>query len=335
MNEWIERHGVQAVQVVDTLDLEALAPGLHHLALTLTVDALSQPIRLPVLVARGVTPGPVVGITAAVHGNEINGIRTIHHLFENIDPSELSGTVVGVTVVNVPGYLRNQRDFPDGTDLNRIMPGRIDGNESQIFAACFDREVLSRFKYLIDLHTASFGRVNSLYVRADLTDPHAAALAQTIGADIIVHIAGADGTVRACAAGRGITAITVEIGDPLVLDRGKIRTSRIGIRDVLENLGMVPQDHQQSSRHAVECSHSYWLYTDTGGLLEVLPEVTARIETGVPIAHLYDPWGQRLRTYRAPGPGIVIGRTSNPVAPTGARIMHIGVIGPAAAAPRK
>lgn len=335
MNEWIERHGVQAPQIVDTLDLESLAPGLHHLALTLMVDALSQPIRLPVLVARGVAPGPVVGLTAAVHGNELNGIRTIHHLFETISPAELSGTVVGVTVVNVPGYLRNQREFPDGTDLNRIMPGRIDGNESQIFAACFDREVLSRFKYLIDLHTASFGRVNSLYVRADLTDPQAAALAQTIGADIIVHIAGADGTVRACAAGRGITAITVEIGDPLVLDRGKIQTSRIGIRDVLENLGMVPQDHQQSSRHAVECSHSYWLYTDTGGILEVLPEVTARVETGDPIAHLYDPWGQRLRTYHAPGPGIVIGRSTNPVAPTGARIVHIGVIGPAAAAPRK
>jgi predicted deacylase len=328
MNEWIERHGAPAVEVVSKLDLDALSPGLHRLALTLLEDALSQPIRLPVIVARGVAPGPVVGLTAAVHGNEINGIRTIHHLFENIDPAELSGTVVGVTVVNVPAYLRNKRRFPDATDLNRIMPGREDGNESQIYAARFDSEVLARFRYLIDLHTASFGRVNSLYVRADLTDPRAAALARDIGADIIVHNAGSDGTVRACAANRGITAITVEIGDPLVLDRGKIRTSRIGIRDVLENLGMVPQDHQQASRHAVECGHSFWLHTDTGGLLEVLPDVTARIEAGEPIAHLFDPWGRRLRTYHAPESGVVIGRSSNPVAPTGARILHLGIIGP-------
>jgi predicted deacylase len=328
MTEWIERHGVPSVQIVNELDLEALPAGLHRLALTLLEDALSQPIRLPVIVARGVKPGPVVGLTAAVHGNEINGIRTIHHLFERIDPAELAGTVVGVTVVNVPAYLRNKRRFPDATDLNRIMPGRENGNESQIYAARFDREVLARFQYLIDLHTASFGRVNSLYVRADLTDPQAATLARAIGADIIVHNAGSDGTVRASAANRGITAITVEIGDPQVLDRGKIRTSRIGIRDVLENLGMVPQDHQQASRHAVECGQSYWLHTDTGGLLEVLPEVTARVEAGAPIAHLFDPWGRRLRTYHAPESGIVIGRSSNPVATTGARILHLGVMGP-------
>ncbi len=331
MTEWIERHGVPSVEIVSKLDLEALPAGLHHLALTLVEDALSQATRLPVIVALGVKPGPVVGLTAAVHGNEINGVRTIHHLFERIDPAELEGTVVGVTVVNVPAYLRNKRRFPDATDLNRIMPGREDGNESQVYAARFDREVLARFQYLIDLHTASFGRVNSLYVRADLTDPQAAGLARAIGADIIVHNASSDGTVRACAASRGITAITVEIGDPLVLDRGKIRTSRIGIRDVLENLGMVPHDHQQASRHAVECGKSYWLHTDTGGLLEVLPEVTEHVEAGAPIAHLFDPWGRRLRTYHAPESGVVIGRSSNPVATTGARILHLGVIGQPAA----
>lgn len=330
MSEWIERHGVASAETVSKLDLEALPAGVHRLALTLMEDALSQPVRLPVIVARGVKPGPVVGVTAAVHGDEINGVRTIHHLFECIDPAELGGTVVGVTVVNVPAYLRSRRRFPDATDLNRIMPGREDGNASQIYAARFDREVLARFQYLIDLHTASFGRVNSLYVRADLTDPNAAALARAIGADIIVHNAGSDGTMRASAASRGITAITVEIGDPLVLDRGKIRTSHIGIRDVLENLGMVPRDQQQASRHAVECGHSYWLHTDTGGLLEVLPEVTAQVEVGAPIAHLFDPWGQRLRTYHAPESGVVIGRSSNPVAPTGARILHLGIIGPPA-----
>jgi predicted deacylase len=91
---------------------------------------------------------------------------------------------------------------------------------------------------------------------------------------------------------------------------------------------MVPQDHQRSSHHAIECGHSYWLYTDTGGLLEVLPEVATHVEAGAPVAYLFDPWGRRLRTYHAPEAGIVVGRSSNPVAPTGARILHLGVIGP-------
>lgn len=327
MTHWIERHAAAPVELVSTLDIEARQPGLHCLALALVEDALSQPIRLPVIIARGARPGPVVGLTAAVHGNEINGVRTIHHLLERIDPAELAGTVVGVTIVNVPAYLRNKRRFPDATDLNRIMPGREDGNESQIYASRFDREVLSRFDYLVDLHTASFGRVNSLYVRADLTDPSAATLARAIGADIIVHNAGGDGTVRASAAARGITAITVEIGAPQVIDRGKIRISRIGIRDVLEDLGLLPQDHQRATRTAVECARSYWLHTDTGGLLEVLPDVTAHVEEGEAVAHLYDPWGRRLRTYHAPEAGVVVGCSSNPVSPSGARILHLGVIG--------
>ena len=327
MSTWIQSHDVVAVRPVDALDLDALPPGKHHLGLRLLDDALSAPLRLPVIVIRGVRPGPVVGLTAAVHGNEINGIRTIHNLFERIEPDQLSGTVVGVTIVNVPAYQRNERRFPDAADLNRIMPGRADGNESQVYAHRFDTAVLAHLDYLIDLHTASFGRVNSLYVRADLSDPPTAELARAIGANIIVHNAGADGTLRASAAARGITALTVEIGDPQVFDRQKIRSSRIGIRDALENLGLLPRDEQQASGRAVECSRSYWLFTDTGGLLQVVPELAAPVEAGAPVAYLYDPWGRRLRTYRAPEAGIVVGRSSNPVAPTGARILHLGIIG--------
>jgi hypothetical protein len=154
-----------------------------------------------------------------------------------------------------------------------------------------------------------------------------ARLARTVGADIIVHNEGGDGTLRAAAAELGIQAITVEIGDPHVFEDGMIKTSRIGVRDVLEDLGMVSPDRETAKRDAVECVRSYWLYTDTGGILDVLPEPTDRVSGGEAIAYLFDPWGHRIRTYRAPEDGIVIGKSTNPVAHTGSRILHLGMVG--------
>jgi len=324
MSDWIVRHEGEPARAIDRLALDELEPGLHRLALTLIDDATSTPVRIPLLVIRGAEPGPVVGLTAAVHGNELNGIPTIHRLFKRLPPDQVRGTVVGATIVNVPGYLRYDRLFPDERDLNRIFPGKPNGNESDVYAHRLVERLIAPLDVLLDLHTASFGRVNSYYVRADMRDPKTATMARTLGAEIIVHNEGADGTLRACADELGIAALTVEIGDPQVIDRGKVKESRVGLRDVLEELDVVDPDGERAHRTAVECDRSRWLYTDTGGILEVLPKLADEVEAGAPIAHLLDPWGQRIRTYRAPEAGVVVGRSTNPVAPTGARILHLG-----------
>jgi predicted deacylase len=322
---WIRKHETERGRVVDAIDVEGLAPGVHRLSLHVVEDATGAPVRIPLLVLKGAEPGPVVGLTAAVHGNELNGIPTIHRLAKRLDPAQMRGTVVGATIVNVPGFLRYDRLFPDERDLNRIFPGKPDGNESDVYAHRLVERLIAPLDYLLDLHTASFGRVNSYYVRADMRHEVTAKLARALGAEIIVHNAGADGTLRACAAARDIAALTVEIGDPQVIDRGKVKESRVGLRDALEALDVVSPDAETAPRRAVECGRSYWLYTDTGGILEVLPTLAARVRKGTPIAHLVDPWGQRRRTYLAPEDGVVVGKGTNPVAPTGARILHLGV----------
>ena len=181
---------------------------------------------------------------------------------------------------------------------------------------------------LLDLHTASFGRVNSFYVRADLANATTAHLARLVGADIIVHNPSKDMTLRGSAENLGIPSITVEIGDPQIFDKDLVRLSRIGLRDILETLGMVEPDEEEALGQATECVRSYWLYTDTGGMLTVLPDCAARIAKGQAIARLIDPWGQVIRTYRAPEDGVVVGKSANPVARAGSRILHLGVPGP-------
>lgn len=311
-----------------SLDVHSLSTSaLHRLRLKLSEDGATQPVCLPVIVARGASPGPVVGITAALHGNEVNGIPTIHRLFRTFEPSELTGSIVAVPIVNVQGYNRFQREFHDGKDLNRAFPGDAEGAASEVFAHRFLNEVVRGFDYLIDLHTASFGRTNTLYVRADMTREISARLSRVLGPQIIVHNAGADGTLRGAAQALGIHAITIEIGNPQRQQNRLITASRIGLRDILEHLGMLAPDHESPPFKPVECQRSFWLYTDGGGFLEVFPELAAPVEKGEPIAQLSNEWGDVLRAYEAPEDGVVIGKSTNPVAHSGARILHLGIVG--------
>ena len=313
---------------VEALAISPLERGKYHrFWVNLIEDGMGKSISVPVLVARGLREGPVVGITAAVHGNELNGIPTIHRLFQALDPQELKGTVVAVPVVNVPGYLRNQRKFTDDLDLNRLFPGKPDGNMSSVFAHRLITRVIRQFDYLIDLHTASFGRANSLYVRADMRHRVTAKLARLISPQIIVHNEGTDGTLRSAADELDIHAITVEVGDPQRFQRGLIRTSRLGIQAVLDHLEMFDHDDEPIEEATIECARSYWIYADEGGVLSVFPAVTDRVRAGERIAIVRNIFGDVVREFNAPEDGIVVGKSTNPVGQSGARILHLGIEG--------
>jgi uncharacterized protein len=314
-------------RVVDRVVIDELAgPGIWRLLVELAHDALGAPVRVPVLVARGERDGPTFGLTAAVHGNELNGIRVIHHLFESLDVSVLGGTVVGVVAVNVPGVLNMQRELREGIDLNDIMPGRPEGDVAQVYAHRFIERIVRGFDYLIDLHTASFGRANALYVRAEMTNPNTAQMAYLQRPQIILHNPPSDGTLRGAADDLGIPAITVEIGSPHQFQPTYIKRALVGLRAVLSELDMLPHRPVKLGRAPVVCSRSQWLFTDHGGLLEVFPEVTDKVAAGDVVARLGNAFGDVVREYRAPNDGVIIGKSTNPACPTGARILHIGSI---------
>lgn len=313
---------------VDSLPLEFVPAGtVRRFHLELARDPLSAPVAIPVMVAQGAVSGPVFGVTAAVHGNEVNGIPVIQRLFAELDPSVLRGTVVGVPVVSAYAFLNATRTFFEGFDLNRIMPGNPDGNLGQVYASRVSSRLLRHFDYLVDVHTASFGRVNSLYVRADLRDARSRRMAFLQSPEIVVHNEARDGTLRDAAMEMGIAAITVEVGDPLRFQRRMIRDSLFGIRAILHEFGFipVPPDGHEDDDVPVVCSRSKWIYADNGGLLEVLPALTDFVREGEPIALLRNPFGDVLATYTAPAGGVVVGKSTNPVCRTGSRILHLGV----------
>lgn len=315
------------IPMIHELNLKAIPNGsISKYWLKLISDGLGNPVCIPIIIAKGIESEPVLGLTAALHGNELNGISVIQRLFKEIDVKELKGTIIGVPVVNIPSFIRKKRRFNDGTDLNHIMPGKEDGNVSQVYAYRFMNKVIHHIDYLLDLHTASSGRINSYYIRADMKHPVTKKLAKLQNAQIIVHNPPSDGTLRGAAEELDIPAITLEVGNPNTFQKKMIRSGVEGIHNVLSYLEMIDEEIEPPVKAAIRCARSLWIYTDIGGLLTIHVELCEMIKEGQHIATIKDVFGNILKEYYSPNDGVVIGKSISPVNQSGGRVLHLGIL---------
>ncbi len=320
------RKGFNGLPIVLEFNLEDTPVGtIRHYWLRLTSDGMGNPMLIPLMVARGKEEGPVLGLTAAIHGDELNGISVIQRLFADIDVEALRGTVVAIPVVNIPGFTRQQRFHADGSDLNHLMPGKKNGNASQVYAYRLVNRFLKFVDYLLDLHTASRGRINSYYVRADMSIEITRKLALLQHPQLIVHNPPNDGTFRGTADAMDIPAITLEVGNPGVYQKKMIRSGLVGVHNVLAYLKMTDDEELDPKEFTILCRKSYWIYTQTGGLLQVHVDLLERVVKGQLIATLRDVFGEVKEEYHAPEKGVVIGKSTSPVNQSGGRILHLGV----------
>lgn len=323
----------QNIQTVETLDLDNIPAGtIQRLWVRVSENTLAQPIYVPVMVAKGSSPGPVLGLTAAIHGDELNGIPIIQKVFERVDPARMQGTLVGVPGLNAVSVQLDQRRFVDDEDLNRNFPGKPNGTNSEQYNYAIFQKIIRKFNYLVDLHTASFGRVNALYVRADLSQDTLGALAQLFDADILLDGKGASAggaasgrTLREEAVLNGIPCITVEYGNPQVYQDDMVRRGQRSILNMMVHLKMVDLPMELPTP-AVLCKKSYWIYVQAGGLLEVPVSIAQKIKKGDLIGIQRNPFGDIIQRYYAPEDGIVIGKSTNPSNSNGGRILHLGIL---------
>ena len=309
------------------IDVLSVEPGARaDFFANLFEDGLGRPVGVPFIVVRGGSPGPVLGLCAAVHGDELNGIRVIHEFLKRADAQTLRGSLVCCPVVNVPAYLRGVRRFPDGSDLNHSFPGRWKGRTAEQYARRFAATFLPPLDYLVDIHTASAGRVNSFYARADLHDPRVRELALALEPDLVLHARGGDGTLRNTARTKQVVAITAEVGNPRVFQQTMVSHAVDGLQNILRLAGMSDGAVNQGNAPIV-CGSSEWLHTTTGGLLSTTFELLDHVTKGETIAVVRDPFGHITDEYVAPRDGVVIGMARNPVAVAGTRFCHLGAVG--------
>jgi predicted deacylase len=218
---------------------ESVPPG-KRLKLDVPVARLptGTMLSLPVTVINGKKPGPRLWLSAAIHGDELNGVDIIQKVVKALKPHHLSGSVIAVPVVNVFGLLEQSRYLPDRRDLNRSFPGSARGSLASRLANLFMKEVVSQCTHGIDLHTAAIHRINLPQVRANLEDEATYHFAKAFGAPIMLHASHRDGSLRQAAAKRHIPTLLYEAGEALRFDAEAIQMGIDGIYRAMAHLGM-------------------------------------------------------------------------------------------------
>ncbi|MAA75081.1 MAG: succinylglutamate desuccinylase [Salinisphaeraceae bacterium] len=281
-------------------------------------------LTMPVQVARGRKPGPILCLSAAIHGDELNGVEIIRRVLKSSALQNLRGTVIAVPIVNVHGFLRHSRYLPDRRDLNRCFPGSADGSVAARLAHLFSREILSNADYVIDLHTGAINRPNLPQIRADLENPEVKRLAEAFGCPLMINASLREGSMREHAHGKGIPILLYEAGEALRFDEVSIRAGVRGITGVLRELRMLPlRGRRKPPATPVIAMDSNWVRAPGSGILRASVDLGQRVKKGDVLAVVADPFGAREVEVRTEHAGIVIGRSNLPLTHAGDALYHV------------
>lgn len=257
-----------------------LESGKYQFRLETTANRSGEKIGIPIVVVKGASPGKTVGVVAAIHGDELNGISVIHNLYRNLDPTKMKGTLIGVPVLNIPGFLRNQRELFDSRDLNRLMTGQDENSPAGQYVDRIKKKILRHFDCLIDLHTATSGRINTYHIRVNIDHSESMKMARLMSPELIVHSPRAVGTTRHFFEQKGKPAITLEVGNPQILQDKLIDKTTNGVLHNLEYFEVLGARASSNTYKTTVCSESVWVYAKSGGLLEVHPRLGDTIREG-------------------------------------------------------
>ncbi len=280
-------------------------------------------VQIPIHVCRGLEEGPTVFVSAALHGDEINGTGAIRTLLQDESLTVNRGTLILAPVLNILGFDRHSRYLPDRRDLNRAFPGSLSGSLASRMARRIFDEIVARCDYGIDLHTASVRRTNYPNVRADLTQADVREIAEAFGCEILMDGKGPRGSLRREATRHGCPTIVFEGGEVSKVEPGIVESAVRGVSNVLVHLGMA--DGQESSPdYQLTIERSKWIRAERGGFLQFHVKPGQIVEKGQPIATNTTLLGREQRMLEAPFSGVVIGMTTLPATSPGEPICNLG-----------
>jgi predicted deacylase len=284
----------------------------------------NTPMQLPLHVIRGKKSGPVVFVSAAIHGDELNGIEIIRRFKKLSILKRVRGTVILVPIVNIYGISTLSRYLPDRRDLNRSFPGSSTGSLASRVAKIFFDEVVSKCDFGIDLHTASIHKSNLPQVRTNIDNEYTFALAKAFGAPVVLHSELRDGSLRSVAQEKGVPILLYEAGEALRFDETSIRIGVNGLVNVLRESDMLPKiSRKKEQKSPIVSRNSKWIRSGGGGILrtiKALGEVVKELEI---IAYIDEPLGDEIYAVYAPFDGVIIGKSEIPLVQEGDAIFHI------------
>lgn len=280
-------------------------------------------LAMPVHVVCGRRDGPVLFVSAAIHGDELNGVEIIRRLLKRKALSSMRGTLLAVPIVNVHGFLDQSRYLPDRRDLNRSFPGSRKGSVAARMAHTFMHEIVDKADFGIDLHTGALNRANLPQIRGNLDDEQTLQLAKAFGAPVIVNSNVRDGSLRQCAADKGMPMLIYEAGEALRFDELSIRAGLRGTMNAMRHIGMLPLSRKTRPVSPVLADSTSWVRAPESGIVIPRVELGSRVTEGDVLAVIGDPVSDEEALVKAPFDGIIIGQSKLPLAHEGDALFNV------------
>jgi predicted deacylase len=318
-------------RLIENLNIEKIQAGRHHFYFTASTNNVGVPILIPVIVIKGKKEGKKLLLTAGVHGDELNGIRTIHKLLNNIDYTNLNGAVIAIPGVNQSGLNSNSRYFTASSgggsqsDLNRLFPGtKRNGNAASLYVSrIWDKIIKGRADIAIDLHTQTRGTEYPLFVFADFNNSFSKKIATLLMPDIIKNDGGENGTLETSLMREGVPAVTFEIGAPKIFQKALIDRAVEGIQNVMVHYDMLDGNIIKPKKPAIIGNGYKNIYAKKGGVVVVEKGLLDSVKKGELVATQYDLFGNKIMEYFSPIQGHVLSIATDPMREPGAMLIRI------------
>ncbi|MGE3065473.1 MAG: succinylglutamate desuccinylase/aspartoacylase family protein [Hyphomicrobiaceae bacterium] len=287
------------------------------------------PVTLPVHILHGPRDGPAMFVSAAIHGDELNGVEIIRRLLRTIQPANIAGTMLCVPIVNAHGFIGRSRYLPDRRDLNRCFPGSPTGSLAARLAHLFLTEVVHRCQFGIDLHTAAVHRVNLPQIRSAFSRrARSRELAEAFGTQVVVDSPERQGSLRKSAREAGVDVLVYEGGEGLRFDEFAITAGVVGITNVMLKTRMLQLPERETPpantvRPPVFANASTWVRAPESGIFRTSKRIGEAVGEGELIGFVANPYEDSEAVIRAPKRGLIVGRTTLPVVNMGDALFHL------------
>ena len=313
---------IEGKKVVSALDLDDLEPGQKHLLYFQGVQMpTGQHWYVSVIVAKGVRPGKRAVLVSGVHGDEMSSVHMVHTVMDQLNPAEMSGTVMAVTDVSRPALEAMTRRWPDSgrgadlIDMNREWPGNEDGATatSRHAGLLFNRLLRPNADIAIDFHTGTTGFDVTAFNIGDRTLPEVRAMLELYPVPQIWDNAAYPGVLHNAFVDVGIPCFTPELGRARVLDFEIISMFAEGTMNVLKHYGIVAGAMGRTGKDldVFIGNSAFPILAIEGGFVEHLVKLNDKVEAGQKVAIQRNSFGEVVAEYSSSVAGEVTGLRSD------------------------
>lgn len=314
------------------------APGQKadgYLQVPAGVDAGTN---IPVVIVNGAKPGPVLALVTGAHGTEYVSIIAVEKLINELNPAEVSGTVILVPLVNIASF---EQKVPhvnpvDNKSMNRFYPGNPSGTQTDRASYVITKEIVDRCDYLIDYHGGDLDENLRPYaywgaVGKEAQDRTSKQMVLAFGLDHIIIWSDRPTDINATryldntASVRGKPSIVVEAGHAGTVEPDDVALLVKGTLSTMRYLKMIPGEP-----HFIE--HPVWLekvvdvVSDGPGIWYPYVNRGTYAMEGMKLGKVTDYFGKTILEPRAPVSGVVLHINAVPSLAKGTNIVDIGVV---------